>query len=285
MTIMNSRVIGALAALTLTAGVVAGCGDDDASGGDSTSTTSAPATTTTAEPAPSTTEPVSATTSPSTTASPPATSPADPGEPVPDADLPGTAFDLAPTADEPIAVIGVRFDDVLNVRRTPGEDGEIVAELTPLADDAIATGRARQLSRSIWWEITTADGVVGWVGSSFTAKIGPTYDSTAAVIDELGYRPEEATMSDLGLLVGETVDRDPAFTSAPVMVVEADETGDLGEVTFDIVGLGDDAVRGVRIHVFGEPLPSGDGFGLRTVEQTDLCDPVRGPTSPDGICA
>lgn len=267
--------------------VLTGCGDDTAGdGGASTTTTAASSTTEPSTTESTTTTGVTTTSEPTTTSTtldPPTTEA--PDTPVAEADLPGSAFAVAPTAGEPIAVIGVRFDDVLNVRRVPGEDAEIVATLAPVADDAVATGRARQLTESVWWEVTTADGVVGWVGSAFTGKLGPTYDATAAVIDELGYRPEEATMSDLGLLVGETIDRDPAFTSPPVMVVEADETGDLGEVTFDIVGLGDDAVRGVRIHVFGEPLPSGDGFGLRTVEQTDLCDPTRGPTGPDGPCA
>lgn len=256
----RTRVLRLVAALVLTTSVLVGCGDDD---GDADATT--------------TTE------TPTTSGSPTTTS--TPDGPVPDAELPGEAFDISPDAGDLIAVVGVRFDDVLNVRRTPGTDGEILAGLAPLADDAVATGRARMLTSSIWWEIVTADGVTGWVGSSFTAQIGPTSDTTAAVIAELGYRPEEATMSDLGLLVAETVDRDPDVPSDIVMSVEADETGDLREVTFDLIGLGDDSVRGVRLHVFGQPLESGDGFGLRSVEQTDLCDPVRGPSEPDGLCA
>jgi hypothetical protein len=282
MSLLSSRLLVVAVTVCCATAVLSGCGDDDTAGDVVSSTTTAAVSSTTL---PTTSEPTTTSADTSTTSSTSTSTPPIPDGPVFDDELPGTAFEIAPTADEPIAVIGVRFDDVLNVRRVPGEDAEIVATLDPLADDALATGRARQLTESIWWEVTTTDGIVGWVGSAFTAKIGPTYDATAAVIDELGYRPEEATMSDLGLLVGETIDRDPDFTSPPVMVVEADETGDLGEVTFDIVGLGDDAVRGIRLHVFGEPLPSGDGFGLRTVEQTDLCDPTRGPTGPDGLCA
>lgn len=279
--------------------LVVACGDD----GDGSTAVDDPTTTvvstttaaTTTEPppttgpttteSPTTTDSPTTTAAPTTTAVPTTTMPDGGGEPIPDAELPGEAFDLTPGEGATLAVVGVRFDDTLNVRRTPGTDGDVVTELAPTAADFVATGRARMLTRSIWWEVTTADGVVGWVGAGFTAKVGPTFDTTASVIDELGYRPEEATMSDLGLLVLETVDRDPDVPSDFVMSVEADETGDLGEVTFDLVGLGDDSVRAVRLHVFGEPLASGDGFSLRSVEQTDMCDAVRGPSEPDGICA
>lgn len=280
----RTRFLRLVAALVLTTSVLVACGDDDGEA-DATTTTSAPSTTSSTTSSSTTTSESPTTTETPTTSESPSTTTSAPDGPVPDDELPGEAFDIAPDAGDAIAVIGVRFDDVLNVRRIPGTDGEILAGLAPLAADAEATGRARMLTSSIWWEIVTADGVTGWVSSSFTAQLGPTGDTTAAVIAELGYRPEEATMSDLGLLVAETVDRDPDVPSEIVMTVEADESGDLGEVTFDLVGLGDDAVRGVRLHVFGQPLESGDGFGLRTVEQTDLCDPVRGPSEPDGLCA
>ncbi len=54
--------------------------------------------------------------------------------------------------------------------------------------------------------------------------------------------------------------------------------GDLGEVTFDVVGMPDDAQHGVRLHVFGTPLPG--GFALKSVEATVLCS--RGVTA--GSC-
>lgn len=266
-----------LAALGVAALLAAGCGDDSEPSTATTTTSDSPTTSSTA----TSTVPSSTTTSTSPSST---TTPTPPGEPIPEGELPGERFDIGPREGDVLAVIGVRFDDVLNVRRAPGTDQDVVAELDNLADDVVATGRGRMLTRSIWWEVTTADGVIGWVGSSFVAKTGATSDVTAQVIAELGYTPEEATMSDLGLLVGETIDTDPDVPSSMVMVVEADETGDLGEVTFDLVGLGDDTTRAVRLHVFGQPLDSGDGFGLKSVEQTDMCDPARGP-SADGLCA
>jgi hypothetical protein len=258
---MIGRVLITIASLSLLA---AACGRDTGST-ETGATTTAPATTSSA---PTT-----------TTAAPPAPAP------VPDDELPGEAFIAAPSEGRAVAVAGVSHDDVLNVRVIPGTEGEIVAELGPTSADSVATGRARLLPSSIWWEVTTADGIVGWVSSRFTAQIGPTTDITAGMIAELGTTPEAETIAELGRLVAEAVDPDPDVPTDIVMSVNADETGDLAEVTYDVIGLGDDAVRGIRVHVFGQPLDSGDGFELRTIEATDLCDPVRGPDEPGGICA
>jgi hypothetical protein len=266
---MRSRLLRFLVLLATVVLIAAACGDDDAT--DTTDTTTS---TTTVPDASTTTE-----------AAPTTTSQAPDPVPIPDADLPGEDFDIAPAAGRAIAVAGVQFDDTLNVRLMPGMNADVVAELEPTSNDAIATGRARLLTESIWWEVTTADGIIGWVGSSFTAQIGPTSDTTAAVIAEFGYTPEEASVQDLGFLVADTVDNDPDIPTEIVIVVEADETGDLAEVTIDVIGLGDDSVRGVRLHVFGTPLESGDAFALKSVEATDLCDPARGPTTPGGVCA
>jgi hypothetical protein len=279
-------LIAVIAALSLVAGA---CGDDgsveegeassEAASSTVTSTTqtepgSTEFTTTTLEPAPT-----------STTGEPPTTTVSvPPTTPLPDDQLPGTVFELAPPPGRILAVVGVRHDDFLNVRLAPGTDNPVVAELEPLADDFVATGRARMLTRSIWWEITTADGVVGWVGSSFTAQSGPTSDVTSQVVEELGGLPEEETMAALGLVVAESLTPDPDIPSEVVLVV-LPSVGDLGEVTYDVVGLGDDAVRALRLHVFGQPLDQGEGFALMSVEATDMCESVRGVSEPGGLCA
>jgi hypothetical protein len=53
------------------------------------------------------------------------------------------------------------------------------------------------------------------------------------------------------------------------------------DVVFDVIGVGDDAVLGVRLRVFGAPVQDGEGVELRSVERTLLCD--RGVTD-DGRC-
>ncbi len=208
------------------------------------------------------------------TAAPPTTSTTT--EP-PTTTLPGDPIDIGPSAGDVLAVIGVAHDDVLNVRAAPGTDQAIVVELEPLADDVVAVGNSRSLPRSIWFEVDV-DGVTGWSNSSFLGYLGQTTDETASIIDLLGETPEAETMTDLGRVVAEALASDEP-PSRIVMSV-APTVGDLGEVTYDVVGLGDDALRGFRLHVFGTPSESGEGFVLRSVEQTLLCG--RGVNA--GLC-
>ena len=62
---------------------------------------------------------------------------------------------------------------------------------------------------------------------------------------------------------------DLADPPSDIVIVVAPTVGDLGTVTYDVVGLGDDSVRGLRLLVFGEPVS--DGFSLKSVERTLLC--------------
>lgn len=284
--------VAAVAAIGLVAGA---CGDDSAGTDDETTTpTGSPTTssfvTSTSEPVSTGTESTTSTTTTlepttSTTSEPSTpTTPVPPTTPLPDDQLPGTVFELTPPPGRVLAVVGVRHDDVLNVRLAPGTDNQVVAELAPLADDFVATGRARMLTRSIWWEITTVDDVVGWVSSSYTAQIGPTFDVTSQVVETLGGIPEEETMTALGTVVAEALRPDPDVPSEIVLVV-LPSVGDLGEVTYDLVGLGDDAVRALRLQVFGQPLEHGEGFSLMSVEATDMCESVRGVSESGGLCA
>ena len=228
-----------------------------------TTTTAPPPTTTTTELPPTTTtttEPP-----PTTTTEPPPTTTTRPGEPI----------DFFPQAGDVLGVIGVQFDDVLNVRDVPA--GEIIATLDPLADDAVATGNARQLPNSIWVELTVGAST-GWASYAFLAFLDAVTDETAFVVAELGGIPGAETMLDLGRLVAELyASEEPP---SDIVVSSAPTVGDLGEVMYDVVGLGDDAVRGLRLHVFGAPDESGEGFSLNSVEVTALCG--RGVTG--GLC-
>jgi hypothetical protein len=193
-------------------------------------------------------------------------------------DLPGEPIEFGPAAGDEIAVVGVAHDDVLNVRAAPGTDSEVLAELAPTATGLIATGRARSLPESIWFEVEV-EGVTGWVSSAFVGYLGLTDDATAEVIEALGETPGAETMLDLGLIVAEVMSSDEP-PSRIVMSI-APVVGDLGEVTYDVVGLGDDALGGVRLHVFGDPAEGGEAFVLSNVERTFICS--RGVTD-DGFC-
>lgn len=193
-------------------------------------------------------------------------------------ELPGEPIDFGPGAGAELAVVGVEHDDVLNVRVGPGTESAIAAELAPTASGLIATGHSRSLPGSIWFEVEVDD-VVGWVSSAFVGYLGLTDDATAEVIATLGETPGAETMLDLGLIVAEVMTSEEP-PSRIVMSV-APTVGDLGEVTYDVVGLGDDALGGVRLHVFGDPAGGGEGFVLSNVERTAICS--RGVTD-DGFC-
>lgn len=236
--------------------LIGACGS---SGTDSTTTTQAPTTS-----ASTTTGSTTSTTAATTTTS--------------DEELPGEPIDFGPAAGDEIAVVGVAHDDVLNVRAAPGTDSEILAKLAPTATGLIATGRARSLPESIWFEVEVED-VTGWVSSAFVGYLGLTDDATAEVIEALGETPGAETMLDLGLIVAEVMSSDEPPSRVVMSVAPA--VGDLGEVTYDVVGLGDDALGGVRLHVFGDPAEGGEAFVLSNVERTFIC--TRGVTD-DGFC-
>jgi hypothetical protein len=172
--------------------------------------------------------------------------------------------------------MAIAHDDVLNFRAGPGTDQEILNRLGALFSSYTATGNNRQLPNSIWYE-GTVGGVTGWASSAFLAYIGATDDITASIIADLGETPVAETMLDLGMIVAEaSASADPP---SRIRMSVAPAVGNLGEVTFDVVDLGDDALAGVRLHVFGTP--EEEAFSLRTVERTLLCS--RG-VSAEGLC-
>jgi hypothetical protein len=265
----RSTIITTAAAATL---LLAACGAGDTADG---STIPIPETTTTAEvpttvPETTTTVPETTTTQPTTTTtegSTPTTEPA------------GEEIDFGPRAGDVLAVVGVAHDDVLNVRSGPGVGNPVVAELDPTADDVVAEGTTWQLPEGFWIEVD-ADGVTGWVNLTYMAYLGETNDITARVIELLGETPEVETMLDMGTLVAEAIAEESGGEGVDIVMSVAPSVGDLGEVTFDVVGFADDSVRGARLHVFGTPSESGEGFVLKSVESTTFCG--RGVT--DGAC-
>ncbi len=242
-------------------------GGTDAPATTATAPTTAPPTTAPPTTAPPTTAPP--TTAPPTTA-PPTTAP-------PTTALAGDPIVLFAQEGDVFGVVGVAHDDVLNVRAGPGTDQPVVATLAPLADDVVATGRARQLPRSFWYEVTV-DGVTGWASISFLAYIGDTFDSTGETVATLGTGPIAETMVDVGRIVAETfASTDPA---SEIVMTAAPSGGDTGEVMYDVIGLGDDSVLGFRIRVLAEVDEGGEAFRLTRVESTLLC----GRGLSEGIC-
>lgn len=258
---IRASIVGRWLVLALAIGLgVAACGDSDDGSADSsasgtsdsiTTTTTAASTSTTQDAATSTT---STTTEPTTSSSTSTT-------------LAGEDFEGFADDGEVLAVIGVAEDDVLNVRAGPGTDQAIVATAQPTADDLVATGRARLLANSIWYEVAV-NGETGWASAAFMAFVAGTDDATAEFLD--GQPPITAeTLVDLGLAVADgfaSVDPPSSIEQSVAPVV-----GDLGEVTYDVIGIGDDAVAGFRLHVFATPDEGGESWVLKSIERTTFC--------------
>ncbi len=189
--------------------------------------------------------------------------------------LAGVPTDLGPASGDVLAVVGIAHDDMLNVRAAPGAFNPILDTIEPTGT-ATATGTARDLGRAIWFEHDTGD-AVGWSNLSFAAYAGGIDDATEEVVSLLGEIPIAESVEALGLIVATSLaSSEPA--SRIVMSV-APTQGELGEVTYVVIGLGDDSVYGYRLHIFGEEVT--DGFSLNTVERTALCS--RG-VDADGLC-
>ena len=243
--------------------VAAACG-----GSDETTTTGAEAgaTATTA---------AATTTTPSTTSDASATTTTMP-ETTTSSTLAGEPIDFFPQVGDILFVVGVAHDDTLNVRVAPGIFNAIVDTLDPTGD-TIANGIARDLGQAIWVEHNTG-AAVGWSNSAYLAFLGGTDDATAEVVALLGEFPTADSMEALGLIVADSLaSTEPV--SFIVMTVAPTE-GDLHEVTYDVIGLGDDSIYGYRLHVFGQPVT--DGFSLQSVERTFLCG--RGVTEDGELC-
>ncbi len=247
------RLLPGLLAMTM---LVAACGDDD----DAQTATTETETVTETETASGT--------STSTTAPDPA-------------DLPGERIDIFPYEGNPLTVVGVEADDVLNVRAAPGASSEVVAELGPLDDGISPTGHNRQLDDGAIWAEITVDGTTGWASTAFLAHDVDVRDVTSELYPDVADRPAAITVDDLGAQVADRRAGPSDGEPEPrVVVVDGPTVGDVGEITVDVLGFPDDAQLGERLHVFAEPDPSGDGFNLRTVESTTLCR--RGVS--DGLC-
>lgn len=236
--------------------LVAACGADAGT----TTTSTEPTTTTTI------TE-VTTTTSPATTTTQAPTTTSTTTAPTTTSTLAGEPIDFGPAEGDVLMVIGVRYDDVLNLRSGPGVGATIVGEIPPTFTDLVALGNTRQLPRSFWIEVDY-EGTEGWVSMSYVGYEGMVDDLTSTVVDELGEIPVAASMTDLGELVaGVFASEEP---ESDIVQVTPVTSGDLAEVTYDVIGLGDDAVRGSRLHIFAAVVDG--GFSLRSVELTSICD-------------
>ncbi len=196
---------------------------------------------------------------------------ASPTEATTPATLPGRKVDAGVARGEQLTVIGVSYDDQLSLLTAPGGD-EAVTALAPRSD-VVATGRSRTLGRGpdggVWHEVE-GGGATGWVPARSLAWVGQTTDETQAMLRAMGKRPVADTMLGLGRIVTRASAYNDPSSGSRVVVSVAPTEGDVAEVTYDVTGIADDSVAGVRIHLFAVPTEAGR-YSLTSVELTYLC--------------
>ena len=107
-----------------------------------------------------------------------------------------------------------------------------------LEDDAVvATGRARSLPRSTWYEVTIG-GYTGWVSAAYLAYPAAVEDVTEDVTRATGELPEAASMDELARIVLQSLE--PRISGEPVTVSGPGWFEGLAEMEIDLV------VRGSR---------------------------------------
>ena len=181
-------------------------------------------------------------------------------------DWEGDIIEFGPVNGAGLAVIGVRYNDVLNVREGPGIDHPVITTLQPTADNVVALGLTWSRPGSAWYAIDI-EGTQGWASASFLSQRGGTFDFTSMVVEALGEIPTSGSLIRLGAVVAEALASDdpPSSIEQPGPQV----VGEIGEVVYDVLGLGDDSVHGYRLRIFAT---NEDGtWTLRTVEATLFC--------------
>ena len=227
--------------------------------------------------------------------------------------LPGEPAEFGPEAGTQLGVVGVRHNSDLNVRDVPngtivatlnirnaGQDdqvlqirdkdtAQVVASLS--VDGITATGRSRNLSTSTWHEIQ-AGPIVGWASSNYLAPLSSDtrLDVTDEVTRKLGTTPTSATLTGLGDMVAAAFKYDEPPSRVAVSGAPS-ESGGVGKVTIDVLGLPDDSIRGYRLLITAASSGGSSGdddteaeaqtFTLQSVFATPLCYSDRG-ISDDG---
>lgn len=167
------------------------------------------------------------------------------------------------------SVVGVARGDRLNVRRTPGVEGAVVARLAPMASGLRATGRSQRVGAERWMQVRV-DGARGWANARYLARLGT---ATSATRD---FRTVSASPTRLALARA-VARRWAASAEGPArpVVVRVDDRA----IILDVFGAGDDSVSGARLRVVSEMGEA--GFLVGRVSAAPMC--VRGVT-PEGLC-
>lgn len=200
------------------------------------------------------------TTAPSTTSGPTGfESPTVAGEPIAD----------GPTAGQPLIIVGVHVDDVLNFRIAPSPNAAIATSypvtLTEL--DIFALGEAWAAPTGVWLKVNVM-GTEAWANQAFLASRG----GSAPIFDEVAQELQILTagsIEELALDVAATrATVEPASRITIVtepFILPLGDGGGVGHVFVDVLDIGDPLQMGERLSVEFDVV-----FDLDTPEPNDI---------------
>ena len=220
---------------------------------------------------------------------------------------------IGPAAGTAMAVVGVRRDDVLNIRDAPS--GNIIARLSPMLgegrgheidvlapdNDTVlaitdlvgvkATGETELLPTTTWHKVNIG-GVVGWASDAYLAPLGQGAAELSDLLQRnLGQSDSYATVADIEQRISDVIDVvEPDAERIVISPVEFFEG--TGAHWLDVIGVRDDRLRGYRVGVdvraggdwmVPDAATSAGPFTSLDVWATELCLNARG-TDQDGKC-
>lgn len=280
-----------MTAALLTSACVAD-GDDTATVDDPPSSLAA-SDETSAEGSPSTTDaPAESSSTPSTTAPSSTTAPPTTAAKNTTTTAAGVFYDIGPAAGEILDVVGVRYDDVLNIRDQASTSGAIVATAAPFAaNPQLVSGGEGLLfnpNGGAWWKVTV-NGTQAWASSSFLAQVSPNNED---LLPTLTANMPSTTSPNANTLI---IDIATALADGPtpsvVFSTEPQGIDAIGsEATIDVLGIGDDSLMGWRINILfnnvfddiNDPNPQVIGVELVSADAFPICQ--RGRQAGTGLC-
>lgn len=202
----------------------------------------------------------------------------------------GVFYDIGPVAGEVLDVVGVRYDDVLNIRDQANASSSIVATAAPFAANPqlISGGEGLLINGGAWWKLTV-NGTPAWANASFLGQVSP---NTEDLMPTLTTNMSSTTSADLNALI---VDIAAALAAGPTpsVVLSTEPVGldAIGsEATIDVLGIGDDSVMGWRIRILFNNVfddinaqnPQLIGVELVAADGFPICH--RGLQASSGLC-
>lgn len=204
----------------------------------------------------------------------------------------GVFYDIGPVAGETLDVVGVRYDDVLNIRDQADASSAIVATAAPFAANPqlISGGEGLLFNPNggAWWKVTV-NGNAAWASASFLGQVSPNNEDLLPVLTA---NMPSTTSPNLNTLI---IDIATALAAGPTpsVVLSTEPVGidAIGsEATIDVLGIGDDSVKGWRIRILFNNVfddinasnPQLVGVELVVADAFPICH--RGLEASSGLC-